>query len=323
MDFYRRVGELIFGSRLKRLSEKVLMDVTKIYRSLDIPFETSWFPIFYLLNEREKLSVTEIANELEITHSAVSQMVTLLEKKNVIQFLDDANDKRKRLIAFNEQGRSLMETISPVWDSIQRCIRDLFTQRENSTYILTALHEIEDSFEKESLHTRVLRDFRQNQMGDIKIRPLQGKDKDVFKKLILNWLIDFQGVRIADENLINRPEIAVRNEDVIILLAKVRNETVGTIVTRMTKNGNAEILYLIVEEEWQKRQIGKKLLKEALKKLEKRRVTRVDIHLHRRFSHAIKLFKEEGFDLQSVQSNGKLNDSKETTLHLSCVLNKG
>ncbi len=322
MDFYRRVGELIFGSRLKRLSEKFLMDVTKIYRSLGIPFETSWFPIFFLLNERDKLSVTEIANELEITHSAVSQMVTLLEKKDVIQFLDDANDKRKRLIAFTRQGRVLMETISPVWDSIQRCIRDLFTQRENSAYILTALHELEDSFEKESLYARVLKDIKQDQMGEIDIRPFQGADKSVFKKLILNWLIDFQGVRIADENLINRPEIAVRNENVIILLAKVRNETVGTIVTRMYKNGNAEILYLIVDEEWQKRQIGKKLLKEALIKLDKHSITRVDIHLHRRFSHAIKLFKEEGFDLQSVQSNDKRNDSKETTLHLRRVLKK-
>jgi len=215
-----------------------------------------------------------------------------------------------------------METISPVWDSIQRCIRDLFTQRENSAYILTALHELEDSFEKESLYARVLKDIKQDQMGEIDIRPFQGADKSVFKKLILNWLIDFQGVRIADENLINRPEIAVRNENVIILLAKVRNETVGTIVTRMYKNGNAEILYLIVDEEWQKRQIGKKLLKEALIKLDKHSITRVDIHLHRRFSHAIKLFKEEGFDLQSVQSNDKRNDSKETTLHLRRVLKK-
>ena len=86
MIFYREAGELIFGSRLKRISERFLMDVSKIYKSLNIPFEVSWFPLFYLLNERGKLSVTEIARELEITHSAVSQLVTILQKKKLIPF---------------------------------------------------------------------------------------------------------------------------------------------------------------------------------------------------------------------------------------------
>ncbi|MEJ2628142.1 MAG: helix-turn-helix domain-containing protein, partial [bacterium] len=74
-NFYRRVGELILGTRLKRISDKFLTDVSKIYKKLNIPFEVSWFPIFYLLNEKGKLSVTDLARELEITHSAVSQMI--------------------------------------------------------------------------------------------------------------------------------------------------------------------------------------------------------------------------------------------------------
>ena len=84
MAFYRNAGELIFGTRLKRISERFLMDVSKVYKHLDIPFETGWFPIFYLLRERENLSVTEIARELEVTHSAISQAVTVLEKKKLM-----------------------------------------------------------------------------------------------------------------------------------------------------------------------------------------------------------------------------------------------
>jgi DNA-binding MarR family transcriptional regulator/GNAT superfamily N-acetyltransferase len=316
MDFYTHAGELIFGTRLRRLSEKILMDVTKIYRSLDIPFETSWFPLFYLLNQQEKLSVTEIARELRITHSAISQLVSLLEKRKIIAFLNDENDRRKRLIAFTDKGRALMETISPVWDAIQRCMRGLFAERENSAYILTALSELEESIENQSLYERVLKDIQQNQLGDIEIRPLTSSDKEAYKNLILKWLIDFQVTQIADEDLINRPEIVVRQKGAIILLAKIRNESVGTIVAQINKNGNAEILYLVVDEKWQKRQIGKKLLKKAMQQLNAYTINTVDIHLDRRFSHAIKLFKEEGFVLQSVKSDEIFNNSMGTSLHL-------
>ena len=64
MTFYRQTGELIFGTRLKRLSDRFLMDVARIYKTLDIPFVIGWFPLFYLLNEQGTLSVTEIAREL-------------------------------------------------------------------------------------------------------------------------------------------------------------------------------------------------------------------------------------------------------------------
>jgi DNA-binding MarR family transcriptional regulator/GNAT superfamily N-acetyltransferase len=322
LNFYERVGELIFGTRLKRISEKFLTDVTKIYRSLDIAFETSWFPIFYLLNEKEKLSVTEIANELQITHSAVSQMVSLLEKKKLISFLDDKSDKRRRLIAFTKKGKDLMLTILPVWDSIQRATRQLFEKKENSAYILTALSELEDTLEHESLHDRVMKDIQQDRLGEIDIKALEPADKTEYKNLILHWLIDHQNSHIADDDLINCPEIMIRQNQAIVLLAKVQKESVGTIAVQMKNSHTAQIVYLVVEEKWQKRQIGKKLLQDALSQMRNHQITTAEIHLDRRLTHAIKLLKGEDFVLQSVQSNGSENNTKETTLHLTRTLNK-
>lgn len=156
MTFYRETGELIFGSRLKRISDRFLMDVSKMYKSLDIPFEVSWFPLFYLLNERGKLSVTEIAKELEITHSAVSQLVTTLEKKSLITFINDKNDKRRRLIHFTQKGMNLMKSISPIWESMRKTVRALFAEGEKSRTLLHALDELETSMKKESVYERLM-----------------------------------------------------------------------------------------------------------------------------------------------------------------------
>jgi len=160
MDFYRRTGELIFGTRLKRISDKFLMDVSKIYKSLDIPFETSWFPLFYLLNERGELPVTEIAKELKITHSAISQMVNTLEKKKLIKFLKDKNDRRKRLIYFTPQGLKLIKVLVPIWKSIKTEMEELLKEKKHSRYLLLALDELEDSMEENDLYHRVIENLK-------------------------------------------------------------------------------------------------------------------------------------------------------------------
>jgi len=167
MAFYRQTGELIFGTRLKRLSDRFLMDVARIYKTLDISFEIGWFPLFYLLNERGTLSVTEIARELEITHSAVSQLVASLEKKNLVVFLDDQNDKRRRLIGFTENGIQMLNTIMPIWETIQEAMRSLLSEGKNTPLLMNALDELEISMNQKNVFQRVMK-----QLGTQKSRQI-------------------------------------------------------------------------------------------------------------------------------------------------------
>jgi len=169
MSFYKEAGELIFGTRLKRIGDRFLLDVSNIYKKLGISFEVSWFPLFYLLHHKHHLSVTEIAKELRITHSAVSQLVTNLEKKGLVKFINDKNDRRKKIIAFTEKGRKTMNQIGPVWKSMRESMQFLLDQKENSSLLLKALDEIEDTLEKESLCERVLKNMNYNEEGSNEI----------------------------------------------------------------------------------------------------------------------------------------------------------
>lgn len=269
MIFYREAGELIFGSRLKRISERFLMDVSKIYKSLNIPFEVSWFPLFYLLNERGKLSVTEIARELEITHSAVSQLVTILQKKKLILFLNDKNDKRKRLIHFTQKGRNLMNTISPVWDSMRRAVQNLFSEGVNSTILLTALDELEESMERVSVYERLLSEIRKGQHQEVEIFPYEPKCKASYKNLILNWFIENENTKVSDVDLINNPDKEIQQDRAVILMAKAREEWIGTIVVQKNGNGKSDIKYLVVDKRWQNNRIEEQLKREMIRELKK------------------------------------------------------
>ena len=303
MDFYRHVGVLIFGTRLKRLSEKFLFDVGKVYKSLDIDFEPSWFPIFYLLNKNREMSAAGMAEELAITHQAVSQLVTILEIKKVIKILQDNNDKRKRLVVFTKKGLTLMDTVKPVWRSMEKALQKLLGEGENSAYLLHALDEFEDSLKRKGIHSRIMEEIKTRQVEDIKIMHYDSEYKSQFKSLMLSWLIDNYDSDILDVGLLNYPEKKIVKNGDLILLVKVNDQIVGTIVTQGKEKATTNILYLVVDENWQKRELGKKLLLEAINRLEAEGVKTIQVMLDRKFTHAAKLFKSNGFVSKTLKND--------------------
>lgn len=154
MDFYQSAGTLVLGSRLKRLGEKFLSEVSKVYEAKGIEFDPSWFPIFYLIDENTKMSLREIADQLSVSHSAVSQLTTALIKKDLLFMKKDENDGRRRLIYLTKKGEDLVSKSKPIWVSIQQSMKEVTEQ--NDCQILRELRVLEASLKEKSLSERVL-----------------------------------------------------------------------------------------------------------------------------------------------------------------------
>ena len=63
MSFYREIGLLMLGTRLKRISDKFFQEMAQIYREQNIKFEIPWFPVLYLLLKEGSISMTEISKD--------------------------------------------------------------------------------------------------------------------------------------------------------------------------------------------------------------------------------------------------------------------
>ncbi|MEZ2442554.1 MarR family winged helix-turn-helix transcriptional regulator [Chitinophaga sp. RCC_12] len=155
MSFYPSLGYLVFGSRLRRLSEYFLMEVNKVYEQAGIPFDASWFPVFYLLSRQQPVPMIDIAEQLEISHSAVSQMVTNLKKKGLLKTTPCKEDGRRQLVAFSKKGEDLLQQIQPVWEAITGAMEALATENKQSQHILAAIAQIEQSVQQKSLSERI------------------------------------------------------------------------------------------------------------------------------------------------------------------------
>ncbi|MBB6461075.1 MarR family winged helix-turn-helix transcriptional regulator [Flammeovirga kamogawensis] len=152
MDFYQSAGTLVLGSRLKRLGEKFLAEVSKVYATQQIDFDPSWFPIFYLLDKNKRMSLREISDTITVSHSAVSQLTTALIRKGLLEVQRDESDGRKKLMLLTEEGEKLVENSKPIWEAIQQSMLEITEE----TDLLNELTSLEKSLQEKTLSERVL-----------------------------------------------------------------------------------------------------------------------------------------------------------------------
>ena len=155
MNFYQQLGFLVFGSRLKRLGDTFINDVNRIYKKHNIEFDASWFPVFYILSKKKEISIKEISDELNVSHSAISQLIASLQQKGLIKSVTSKKDARHKAITFTAKGEKLLQKIKPVWRALEKAMEDLAAEKNQSKKILNALMSMEESIQKKNLFQRI------------------------------------------------------------------------------------------------------------------------------------------------------------------------
>lgn len=156
MDIYCALGPLILGSRLRRLSEYFIAEVNKAYQEQGIDFDASWFPVFYLLSENPPVSIREISNTLQVSHSATSQLISNLRRRDLVDSAVNGNDARRQVVRLSAGGLALFHRIKPIWDAISSVFLQMQSQDEAIACLLPGITAIEQLFAEKSLSTRII-----------------------------------------------------------------------------------------------------------------------------------------------------------------------
>lgn len=157
MQFYQDLGFLIFGSRLRRLSEYYLAEVNRVYQEKGIAFEASWFPVFFLLSQQPELSLVDISQQLQTSHSAVSQLISSLRKKGWVELLKSPQDGRKQLVRLSVAGKQLLGQVKPVWSELAGSLQQLAGEDPRIAPLLEGLSALEERLKHKSLSERILK----------------------------------------------------------------------------------------------------------------------------------------------------------------------
>lgn len=152
-DFVVEKGTAAFGTRLRRLSERMDRDVRELYRLHGVDFEPSWFPVFAALSELGPMSVGDLAARMQISHPAVSQIRVKLAKAGLVRARADAADARRQMLQLTDKGRALAARLRPLWAKLARTTEQMC--RENAPALLDQLRALEAALDERSLFDRV------------------------------------------------------------------------------------------------------------------------------------------------------------------------
>ena len=152
-DYVKAKGAAAFGTRLRRLSERLDRQVQGLYRDRDSAFQPRWFAVVSALREKGVLSVGELAALLGITHAAISQLRRELIAADLLRAKPDPKDARRQLLELSPHGKRTVTKLQPLWQAIAAATEALC--REVAPGLLENLDALEAALEREPMAKRV------------------------------------------------------------------------------------------------------------------------------------------------------------------------
>ncbi len=309
-DKMQGFGNLSLGSRLKRLSDRMMQDVTAIYQAHGIPLNPSFFPLFNLLLQQGAMSVTEAAEHLGVSHPAVSKIAKKMMEEGWLNKQPDPRDERRQQLFLTDQSGQLLEQIQPVWREIRGYLDDLMDEQEYP--FLPSLNDFEQKLNNQGFVQPVLERLNtRKQVIDVEVIGWQPALRDHFKRLNKAWLdAFFDGEMIEqDRQALDQPEsyylakggyiwfarINGSSGDDAVKLSEDTRHIVGCVALARHSWDRFEISKMGVEEPIQGLGVGRKLLLAALDKARDLGAKEVYLESATKLERAIQLYRNMGF----------------------------
>ena len=257
MDHLEDLGMMALASRFKRLSDMCMSEVAAIYEGAGIPFDPSWYPLLTLLVDKPDITLTEAAQQLGLTHAAVSQKAASLARKKLLKLSPCADDKRSKRLTLTAEGEALLKQARPAWHGIRAAVQELVQQ--NAPNILHDLAAMEAYVRERRFSKTGLDALRQSRLDDVIIHSYTPELAHHFERLNRWWVEKYFRMEPIDERILCNPEEEVIAKGGEIYFAELDGEIVGT-VGILKEGQDFELIKMGVAPEAQGRQVARKLL---------------------------------------------------------------
>lgn len=312
-DFLRELGVLAFTTRLKRISDKMLQDGKKLYKKLDYEIEPNWYVIFKILQKYGSLSITEIAQKIQISHPSVITMVEKMNAKGFLESVSDEEDQRKRLLSLSAKAINMLPVFEETWKAGVRGLDYLL----KDTPILEILDKIEDGLNKKGFKERALQEIShpssikhiktmttvQLNESFIEVISYERAYASDFARLNYEWLEQYFSVEDHDIEMLENPEQYIIQPGGQIFLATINRRAVGTVALIVLDEDTFELAKMAVSPEFKGKKIGKRLMLCAIDYAIKVGKKRLILESNTKLTPALNLYLKMGFKIIPLDPN--------------------
>lgn len=317
MNIIKQLGHIAVGTRFRILTDRLMLDADKVYRSLGLEFEPRWFTVFYLINQKKQITITELAEQLGYSQPAVTQIVNSLSKKKIVKSVKGKDDSRKKVITITPKGEELLLKLIPVWQDIENAVKELLSSTGYD--VLHILGKLESELDNKSIHERVMEKIKDRQRSEVIISDYDPKYKKVFRDLNYEWISKYFRIEDKDRKLLENPEREIIKKGGFILFAEYENEITGTAALIKHSDKEYELAKMAVTEKARGKQIGKKLALAAIEKIKSLNAEVLFLETNSSLLPALNLYKDLGF--QEVEMKKK-SEYERATLRMELDFKK-
>ena len=293
MDTINELAELAFASRLKRLSERLMKDVSRLYQKLNVDFEARWFPVLFTLNLKSTMTVTSLGRSTGLTHTAINQIASEMMKKGLVISREGKEDKRQRLLSISPKGKETAALLAPVWQEIRLATKEVIDA--TGCDVLSAIGKIEKQLDRQNMYERVWIRLKGRLPGEIEILEYRPAYKKHFYSLNREWLEEHFAIEEADEQILSDPNGKIIRKGGAIFFASLDKNIVGTAALIRHKNGLFELAKMAVTRNARGLGIGKKLAHMLIDRAKKLGAKEIYLQTSLELVAANHLYKKLGF----------------------------
>jgi DNA-binding MarR family transcriptional regulator len=109
---------------MREIFDRMDAGIAEVYAELGIVGVRPRFSMAIMFLENGPLSIRQLAREVNVTHSAMSQTVTAMRKDGLIRSAPGA-DARNRMIELTDAGRTLIEPLRREWFATEEVLAEL------------------------------------------------------------------------------------------------------------------------------------------------------------------------------------------------------
>ena len=151
-DFLIEMGYAGLTGRLKRLSDAFIYQTRDFYREHESDIEPNWHMIFMLLQKNEKMTVTEIADTLQLSHPAIVKLINKMKKRGYVDAEIDSQDNRKYQLMLSQKAKQKLPVLQEYWTAGEKALEELL---DFNTRLLDEIQKLEDRMAEADFRTRM------------------------------------------------------------------------------------------------------------------------------------------------------------------------
>jgi DNA-binding MarR family transcriptional regulator/predicted GNAT family N-acyltransferase len=295
MDLFHELEELALASRLKRLGDRLMADMAEIYREVNTEFHPRWFTVFMVLNRQDGLTLTEIARELGISHTAVNKTVTNLVRHGLVTKEKDLTDARRLKVFLTDKGRRTRQDLDNLWLGVKRANADLLV--EAKVDLLGDLQRVEDALDRRNMGNRIRLRVGLPERTQVRIVDYRPAFKKHFASLNYQWLEEDFAIEEHDRAMLDDPNGVILKSGGAIMFAQHDDGIVGTCALLMREDGDVELVKMAVAPAFRGRGIGRLLTQQAIDRAKALGARKIVLATSPRLLVANLMYKSLGFKI--------------------------